>query len=122
MAKEATIAREASVNPINAIRSGFSSFGDSFDSGTAFQSRQNASQALNNATIPELYGSTSLNFGEQGAATIRRTGTERKGELRTHITVNGGRGGDSVVEYGRNRTLEQAFEETKRRIKSYIKT
>lgn len=116
MAKETTIAREGKVNPVNAVRG--SSFGEAFDSGDAYRARMDARSALNAAATPRLYGTTSIDLGTQGTASVRRTGTERRGSLQT--TLNGENiGSVDYNEDGRGmfkKSAEDAFKEVKRRI------
>ena len=116
MAKETTTAREGKVNPINAVKG--SSFGEAFDSGDAYKARVEARNALNAATTPRLYGTTNINFGTQGSASVRRIGTERRGSLQT--TLNGENiGSVDYNEDGRGMfktTADDAFKEVKRRI------
>jgi len=116
MAQETTIARESRVNPVNAVRG--SSFGEAFDTGDAYRARMEARNALNAATTPHLYGTTNINFGTQGTASVRRVGTERRGSLQT--TLNGENIGS--VDYNEDargffrKSADDAFKEVKRRI------
>lgn len=116
MAQETTIAGESRVNPVNAVRG--SSFGEAFDSGDAYRARMEARNALNAATTPRLYGTTNINFGTQGTASVRRVGTERRGSLQT--TLNGENiGSVDYNEDGRGffkKSADDAFKEVKRRI------
>ena len=103
--------------------SGFSSCGSTFDSAKGAEARRMARQALDDARTPRLYGTTEIDFGSQGKASVRRTGTERKGSLQ--ITLNGENVGS--VDYNENgrgifsTTAEDAFKEVKRRIGYRIK-
>lgn len=102
---------------------GFSSFGSTFDTANGAEARQTARQALDKARAPRLYGTTEIDFGSQGKASVRRTGTERKGSMQ--ITVNGENVGS--VDYNENgrgmfrTTADDAFTEAKRRIGYRIK-
>ena len=100
------------------LRQSFSPFGETFDSGSAYQARVTARQAMENARMPRLYGTTDIDFGEQGKASIRRVGTERKGSLQ--ITLNGRSAGSvDYNEDGRGMfrtTADDAFREAKRRL------
>lgn len=116
MAGEVTTARESKVNPVNAVRG--SSFGEEFDSGDAYRARMEARNALNAATTPRPYGTTSIDLGTQGTASVRRTGTERRGSFET--TLNGENIGS--VDYNEDgmgmfkMSADDAFKEVKRRI------
>lgn len=116
MAKEAMIARESKVTPVNAVRG--SSFGEAFDFGDAYRARMDARRALDAATTPRLYGTTSIDLGTQGTASVRRTGTERRGSLQA--TLNGENiGSVDYNEDGRGMfkmSVDDAFKEVKRRI------
>lgn len=61
MASEVFVAREDSVNPVNAVNG--SSFGETFDRRNAGAARAQARTALDGAVTPRLYGTTTINLG-----------------------------------------------------------
>ena len=105
----------------------FSPFGETFDNGTAYRQRVSARDAMNAAKTPKLYGTTTIDFGGQGTASVRRVGTERKGTLQTILTQNGKPMPIGDVQYNEEgggmfkKSANDAFKEVKRRLGGYVR-
>ena len=126
-------ANQSSANPENAVRLNSINLSGSYTEGTpSIQARINAREALESAKTPRLYETTEINLGEQGKATVSRTGTEQKGTIRVVLQKPSSKDGrmqthmDERIDYGPykilTKTADDAFKEVKKRIGYYVST